>query len=236
MKGGLLGLAGGGLRGLHRRQRAQQGVRRGGRARERHAAHRRRRPAEAGRRQDRPGDPGFAADAGVQQHVDPGRHRLPRRRAGLPGQGPGAQSRDPGGGELRRPHALDHRRAVADQCRPAQQGDRPQERHHGLASRRPEGGARRDPKLRPAGARGRQVRAGGGGEHRRQDEGEEDRQGRPGRARGERRPALSPRRARSRRIRQGAPERLPPCRGRPAGAGDRPVCRRAPRHDRAARQ
>ena len=41
------GLARRGLRGLHRRQRAQQGVRRGGRARERHAAHRRRRPAEA---------------------------------------------------------------------------------------------------------------------------------------------------------------------------------------------
>ena len=49
-----------------------------------------------------------------------------------------------GGGELRRPDALDHRRAVADQCRAAQQGDRAQERHHGLASRRPEGGARRD--------------------------------------------------------------------------------------------
>ena len=159
-------LARGGLRGLHRRQRAQQGVRRGGRARERHAAHRRRRPAEAGRRQDRPGDPRFAADAGIQQHVDPGRHRLPRRRAGLSGQGPRARSRDAGGGELRRPHALDHRRAVADQCRPAQQGDRAQERHHGLAPRRPEGGARRDQELRPARARGCEVRAGGGGEHR----------------------------------------------------------------------
>ena len=91
MKGGLKALARRGLRGVHRRQRAQQGVRRGGRARERHAAHRRRRPAEADRRQDRPGDPRFAADAGIQQHVDPGRHRLPRRRAGLSGQGPGAQ-------------------------------------------------------------------------------------------------------------------------------------------------
>ena len=59
---------------------------------------------------------------------------------------------------------------------------------------------------------------------------------RPGRARGERRPALSPRRARSGRIRKGAPEGLPSCSGRPAGAGDRPVCRRAPRHGRAARQ
>ena len=48
--------------------------------------------------------------------------------------------------ELRRPHALDHRRAVADQCRPAQQGDGAEERHDGLASRRPEGGARRDQK------------------------------------------------------------------------------------------
>ena len=163
----------------------EQGVRRGGRARERHAAHRRRRPAEAGRRQDRPGDPGFAADAGVQQHVDPGRRRLPRRRAGLSRQGLRAQSRDAGGGELRRPHALDHRRAVADQCRPAQQGDRAQERHHGLAPRRPEGGARRDQELRAAGTGGREVRAGRGGEHREEDEHQEDRQGRSRQARSE---------------------------------------------------
>ena len=61
------------------------------------------------------------------------------------------QSRHAGGGELRRPHALDHRRAVADQCRPAQQGDGAEERHHGLASRRPEGGARRDQSFGPQG-------------------------------------------------------------------------------------
>ena len=42
---------------------------------------------------------------------------------------------------------------------PAQQGDRAEERHHGLAPRRPEGGARRDQELRPAGTGGRQVRA-----------------------------------------------------------------------------
>ena len=50
------------------------------------------------------------------------------------------------------------------------------------------------------------------------------------------RPAPSPRRARSRRIRAGPSEGLPPCRGRPARAGDRSICRRAQRHHRAARQ
>ena len=65
---------------------------------------------------------------------------------------------------------------------------------------------------------------------------EEDRQGGSRQARGERRPALSPRRARSRRICAGPSKGLPPCRGRPARAGDRPVCRGAPRHHRAARQ
>ena len=49
-------------------------------------------------------------------------------------------------------------------------------------------------------------------------------------------PLLSPRRARSRRIRAGPSRRLPPCRRRPARAGDRPVCRRPQRHHRAARQ
>ena len=87
------GVARRGLRGLHRRQRAEQGVRRGGRARQRHAAHRCRRRPEAARFQGRHGDPRFAADAGVQQHVDPGRRRLPRRRAGLSRQGLRAQPR-----------------------------------------------------------------------------------------------------------------------------------------------
>ena len=82
-----------GLRGLHRRQRAQQGVRRGGRARQRHAAHRRRRRAEAARFQGRHGDPRFAAAAGIHQHVDPRRHRLPRRRAGLSREGLRAAAR-----------------------------------------------------------------------------------------------------------------------------------------------
>ena len=52
----------------------------------------------------------------------------------------------------------------------------------------------------------------------------------------ERRAALPSRCARSRRVCAGPPERLPPRRRRPARAGDRPVCRRAQRHHRAARQ
>ena len=39
-------------------------------------------------------------------------------------------------GQLRRPHPQHHRRAVADQCRRAQQGGGAAQRHHGLASRR----------------------------------------------------------------------------------------------------
>ena len=39
-------------------------------------------------------------------------------------------------GQLRRPHPQHHRRAVADQCRCAQQGGGAAQRHHGLASRR----------------------------------------------------------------------------------------------------
>ena len=37
--------------------------------------------------------------------------------------------------QLRRPHPLDHRHAVADQCRPAQQGARTAQRHDGLDAR-----------------------------------------------------------------------------------------------------
>ncbi len=52
---------------------------------------------------------------------------------------------------------------------------------------------------------------------------------------GQRRPALQARRARSGRIRARSYQGLPPCRRRPARAGDRSICRRASRHRRAAR-
>ena len=146
------------------------------------------------------------------------------------------EPQDAGGGELRRPHALDHRRAIADQCRPAQQGDCAEERHDGLASRRLEGGARRDQELRAAGTGGREVRAGRGGEHRQEDEASR---------RSTRRGSPSSRQKAARSIAStcairgvcaGPSEGLPPCRGRPARSGDRSICRSAQRHHRAARQ
>jgi rhodanese-related sulfurtransferase len=54
-------------------------------------------------------------------------------RAGLPGARHGARSRDPGGGQLRRPDPLDHRRPVAGQRRHPKPGRSAQGRHHGLA-------------------------------------------------------------------------------------------------------
>ena len=57
-----------------------------------------------------------------------------------------AQTRDAGGGQLRGPHALDHRRAVADQCGCAQQSRRAAQRHDGLEPRgasRPTAASRR---------------------------------------------------------------------------------------------
>ena len=92
---------------------------------------------------DRHGGGGQPAARRVPRHEHPDRDLRAGRRAGLSHRRAGARPRDPGGGELRRPHALDHGRAVADQCRHPQPGGRPAQRHHGLASRRP--GARPRP-------------------------------------------------------------------------------------------
>ena len=81
---------------------------------------------------------------GISQQLDPDRDQRARRRTGLSLCRSGAEARNPGRRQLRRPHAQHHRRAVAD-CRRRRQPRRLAEgRHHGLASRRPRGGERRD--------------------------------------------------------------------------------------------
>ena len=138
------GVAARGLHALCRRQRAEQDLRRADRARKAHAArdcaggpgharrrrefrHRRRPPARR-----------------IRQDEHPRRHLLPERRAGAAHRRhrprPGDQDRR----QLRRPHALHHRRADADRLRHRQSGLRAGERHAGLVPRRPRARARRD--------------------------------------------------------------------------------------------
>ena len=66
---------------------------------------------------------------------DPDRRERARRRAGAARARHGAEARDAGGGQLRRAHALHHRRAVADQCGRAEQGGGAAQRHDGLEPR-----------------------------------------------------------------------------------------------------
>ena len=73
------------------------------------------------------------ADGRIPGDEHPGRARLPGRGTRLPGAPGRAAAGDAGGGELRRPHPLHHRRAVADQRRHPEQGGGAEERHHGLA-------------------------------------------------------------------------------------------------------
>ena len=69
-------------------------------------------------------------------HLDPARHQRSRRRAGPACPGGRAYDGDDDRRQLRRPHAQHHRRAIADQCRRAEQSGGAAKRHHGLASRR----------------------------------------------------------------------------------------------------
>ena len=148
LDGGSRGLGGGRLRAVLRRQRAEQGVRRVRRARQRHAEHLGRRARDA--------DPRARRHRGARQppvrrifaRVDPDRHQRAGRRAGAARARPRALARHDGGGQLRRPHAQHHRRAVADQRRRAQQGGRAAQRHHGLDARRPHLRPRQGPSAR----------------------------------------------------------------------------------------
>ena len=83
----------------------------------------------------------------VQPDEHSGRHQLPERRAGAAHQGDRARPEDQDRGQLRRPHALDHRRADADRFRRAQSGRGAGERHARLVPGGAEARERRDPAL-----------------------------------------------------------------------------------------
>ena len=83
--------------------------------------------------------PGRARQPAVRRisaRLDPDRHQRPRRRARLARARHRAVAGHDGRGQLRRAHPQHHRRAVADQRRPAEQGRGAAQRHDGLEPRR----------------------------------------------------------------------------------------------------
>ena len=152
------GVATRGLHALCRRQRAEQDLRRADRAREAHPPgdgaggpgharcrrefrHRRRPPARR-----------------IRQDEHPRRHLLPERRAGAAHPRHRPRPDDQDRRQLRRPHALHHRRADADRFRGPQSGLRAGERHAGVVPRRPRARAWGEPALWRQGRRRRQCR------------------------------------------------------------------------------
>ena len=101
----------------------------------------------------------------------PGGISVPGAELVLARRAVGAVARDAGRGQLRRPHAQHHRRAVAGQRRPAQPGGGASQRHHRLDAGRAGARTRPEPRARPpcqrpsseadarrGGARGRRSR------------------------------------------------------------------------------
>ena len=80
----------------------------------------------------------------------PSATNVPGRRAGAAHPRHRAVARHAGRGQLRRPHPQHHRRAIADQRRPAEQGRGAAQRHDGLDARRPDARQRQDQALRRA--------------------------------------------------------------------------------------
>ena len=117
LDGGIAAWEAAGLSHLQRRARAQQGVRRSGRARSRHAVDIRARPEGADRQRRRYRDLRQPLLRGIPQQQHPRRDQRARRRTGLSLRRSGAVARYHGHRQLRRPHAQHHRRAVADQRR-----------------------------------------------------------------------------------------------------------------------
>ena len=148
------GVAARGLHPLCRRQRAEQDLRRARRARQAHA------PGDGA------GRPGHARSRRefrhrrrpplrrIRQDEHPRRHLLPERRAGAAHPRHRPRPEDQDRRQLRRPHALHHRRADADRFRRSQSGLRPGERHAGVVPRRPRARARAEPALWRQGAAG----------------------------------------------------------------------------------
>ena len=84
----------------------------------------------------------------IPARLDPERHQRAGRRAGAAHPRHRALARHAGGGQLRRPHPQHHRRAIADQRRPAEQGGGAAQRHDGLHARGLRTGQRQDQALR----------------------------------------------------------------------------------------
>ena len=118
---------------LQRRARAEQGIRRGCRARPRHAldhGH-----GAQGADRCRQGHRRFRQSLlhRVPRQLHSDRGQRPWRRTSLPLQGSRAVIEHDGDRQLRRPDAQHHRRPVPNQCRRSQQGGLVEGRHHGLA-------------------------------------------------------------------------------------------------------
>src|SRR5713101_5837973 len=103
-------------RGVHRRQRAEQGLWRIGRVQTPYAVALRQRSRSADRGEGRRRRARFPPFRGISQYVDSHRHQRARRRIGVAPARPGASAGDDGDRQLRRADPLDHRHPVIDQC------------------------------------------------------------------------------------------------------------------------
>ena len=169
----------------------------------------------------------------VRMSIPTGDQRA-RRRAGLSHRRHRARSEDAGGGELRRPHAQHHGRREPAPRRHPQQGGGAAQRHDGLGAGRLPLRSRPHRPLRPRHAEDRGDRAAARAGVRRAIRRRRDRRHRSRALRGRSRPhALCAGCARSRRIPRRPPAGQHQRAGRTAGAGDRPMGRRAQRAHRA---
>ena len=221
------GLGGGGVPSLQRRPRAEQGVRRGRRARGGHALDHGRATEGADRLQGRYRPVRQPVLRGIPRQQHPDRDQRAGRGARLSVRRPGALARDDGGRELRRPHTQHHRRAVADQCRRAEQGRFAEERHPGLAPLRLPGPERLD-RSTACGFAGRsRGGTGDGGPGRRTIRNRADRRRHAGPVAGGlgNAHAVRVRCPHAGGVCGGAYSRHEERARRPAGAGNRPACR-----------
>ncbi len=131
------GLGRGGLRAVLRRQRAEQGVRRIYRARQ---ATRPTSPPANSKSCIRDGADLVVLDSRPFDEYSrvsiPTATNVPGAELVLRARDIAPSPRHDGRRQLRRPHPQHHRRAIADQCRPAEQGRGAAQRHHGLEPRR----------------------------------------------------------------------------------------------------
>ena len=224
-------------RAVLRRQRAEQGVRRAHRARLPYAERLGRGARRPDAQRHRHGRGRQPAVRRIPARLDPERHQCPGRRACAAHPRHRALAGYAGRRQLRRPHPQHHRRAIADQRRPAEQGRGAAQRHDGLDAGGPDARQRQDPALHRAvqrrprlcqigGRAGRQAvrrhahRCQGAGELPRRHDAH----------------ALCVRRARPDRLRRRPFSRRGQRARRPARPGHRPICRHARRADRADRR